>query len=84
MFLDGGVGAADRQRLEELRKAAGYDWRTVRSFRSKEEADHEEPWFAYLAGDNPDYPEMILSAAQAQVRRRLARMRVAGATVRSE
>jgi hypothetical protein len=33
---------ADRQRLEELRKAAGYDWRTVRSFRSKEEAGHEE------------------------------------------
>ena len=28
---------ADRQRLEGLRKAAGYDWRTVRSFRSKEE-----------------------------------------------
>ena len=28
---------ADRQRLEELRGAAGHDWRTVRSFRSKEE-----------------------------------------------
>ena len=69
-----GNDPADRQRLEELRKAAGYDWRTVRSFRSKEEAGHEEPWFAYLAGDNPDYPEMILSA-QAQVRHRLARMR---------
>jgi hypothetical protein len=66
---------ADRQRLEELRKAAGYDWQTVRSFRSKEEAGHEEPCFTYLAGDNPDYPEMILSAARAQVRRRLARMR---------
>jgi hypothetical protein len=66
---------ADRQRLKELRKAAGYDWRTVRSFRSKEEAGHEEPWFAYLAGDNPDYPEKILAAAQAQVRHRLARMR---------
>ena len=66
---------ADRQRLEELRKAAGYDWRTVRSFRSKEEAGHEEPWFAFLTGDNPDYPEKILAAAQAQVRHRLARMR---------
>jgi hypothetical protein len=65
---------ADRQRLEELRKAAGYDWRVVRSFRSKEEAGHEEPWFAFLAGDNPDYPEKILAAAQAQVRHRLARM----------
>ena len=55
-------------------RQAGYDWRTVRSFRSKEEAGHEEPWFAFLAGDNPDYPEKILAAAQAQVRHRLARM----------
>ena len=69
-----GNDPADRQRLEELRKAAGYDWRIVRSFRSKEEAGHEEPWFTYLIGDNPDYPEKILAAAQAQVRHRLARM----------
>jgi hypothetical protein len=66
---------ADRQRLEGLRDRSGYDWRTVRSFRSKEEAGHEEPWFAFLAGDNPDYPEKILAAAQAQARHRLARMR---------
>ena len=65
---------ADRRRLGRLRAAAGYDWRTVRSFRSKEEAGHEEPWFTFLAGDNPDYPEKILAAAQAQVRHRLARM----------
>ncbi len=70
-----GGDPADRQRLEELREQAGYDWRTVRSFRSKEEAGHEEPWFAFLAGDNPDYPEKILAAAQAQARHRLARMR---------
>jgi hypothetical protein len=67
--------AADRRRLEELRERAGYDWRIVRPFRSKEEAGHEEPWFAFLAGDNPGYPEEILAAAQAQVRHRLARMR---------
>ena len=65
---------ADRQRLEDLRERSGYDWRTVRSFRSKEEAGHEEPWFTFLAGDNPDYPEKILAAAQAQARHRLARM----------
>jgi hypothetical protein len=64
---------ADRQRIERLRAASGYDWRTVRSFRSKE-AGHEEPWFAFLAGDDPGYPERILAAAQAQVRHRLARM----------
>jgi hypothetical protein len=70
-----GNDQADLQRLEELRRRAGYDWRTVRSFRSKEEAGHEEPWFTFLAGDNPDYPEKILAAAQAQARHRLARMR---------
>ncbi|WP_255948388.1 hypothetical protein [Streptomyces odontomachi] len=65
---------ADRERLERLRSASGYDWRTVRPFRSKEEAGHEEPWFAFLSGDDPGYPERILAAAQAQVRHRLARM----------
>src|SRR6185437_12288651 len=44
--------AADLNRLTDLRERAGYDWRTVRPFRSKEEAGHEEPWFAFLAGDN--------------------------------
>ena len=65
---------ADRGRLDRLRASSGHDWRAVRSFRSKEEAGHEEPWLAYLGGDNPDYPERILAAAQAQVRHRLARM----------
>ena len=65
---------ADRDRHRRLRAASGYDWRTVRSFRSKEEAGHEEPWLAFLDGENPDYPERILAAAQAQVRHRLARM----------
>ena len=70
-----GSDPAGRRRLAELRERAGYDWRIVRSFRNKEEAGHEEPWFAFLTGDNPDYPEKILAAAQAQVRHRLARMR---------
>jgi hypothetical protein len=68
------AGPADRERIEWLRAASGYDWKTVRSFRSKEEAGHEEPWFNFLAGDDPGYPERILAAAQAQVRHRLARM----------
>ncbi|GAA0357983.1 hypothetical protein NE235_00025 [Actinoallomurus spadix] len=68
------AAVADRDRLERLRAAAGYDWRMVRSFRSKEEAGHEEPWFAFLTGDDPGYPERILAAAQAQVRHRLTRM----------
>ena len=65
----------DRRRLADLSGRSGYDWRTVRPFRSKEEAGHEEPWFTFLAGENPGYPEEILAAAQAQVRHRLARGR---------
>ncbi|MFD7902543.1 hypothetical protein ACFV4G_09880 [Kitasatospora sp. NPDC059747] len=65
---------ADRARLEKLREADGLDWRTVRPFRAKEESGHEKAWFAFLAGDDPDYPERILAAAQAQVRHRLRRM----------
>jgi hypothetical protein len=68
------ASASDRDRLDRLRAGTGYDPRTVRSFRSKEEAGHEQPWLAFLAGDNPDYPVRILAAAQAQVRHRLARM----------
>ncbi|MFI7133515.1 hypothetical protein ACIBQ1_48120 [Nonomuraea sp. NPDC050153] len=62
----------DRARLDALRAATGYDWATVRPFRDKEEAGHEEPWYAYLRGDNPGYPERILAAAHAQARRRIA------------
>ncbi|MET7280653.1 hypothetical protein ABZS29_20610 [Kribbella sp. NPDC005582] len=68
------AAAVDRERLETLRTSSGHDWRVVRPFRAKEEAAHEEPWLAFLAGDNPAYPEQILAAAQAQVRHRLARM----------
>ena len=65
---------ADRARLERLREADGIDWRTVRPFRAKEESGHEKAWFAFLAGDDPGYPERILAAAQAQVRHRLRRI----------
>jgi hypothetical protein len=76
---------ADQDRLDRLRAASGYDWATVRPFRDKEEAGHEEPWYAYLQGDNPDYPVQILAAAQAQARRRLALMeRHAGENVPEE
>ncbi|MFF2078218.1 hypothetical protein ACFVXG_26100 [Kitasatospora sp. NPDC058162] len=65
---------ADRARIERLREADGLDWSIVRPFRAKEESGHEKAWFAFLAGDDPDYPERILAAAQAQVRHRLRRM----------
>ena len=65
---------ADQARLDALRAASGYDWTAVRPFRDKEEAGHEEPWYAYLRGDNPGYPAAMLAAAHAQARRRLALM----------
>ncbi|MFF5359828.1 hypothetical protein ACFY4I_10585 [Streptomyces scabiei] len=68
------ASVADRSRLERLREADGIDWRTVRPFRAKEESGHEKAWFAFLAGDDPGYPERILAAAQAQVRHRLRRV----------
>ncbi|SHI44705.1 hypothetical protein [Streptomyces sp. 3214.6] len=68
------AAGADRARLEGLREADGIDWRTVRPFRSKEESGHEKAWFAFLAGDDPGYPERILATAQAQVRHRLRRI----------
>jgi hypothetical protein len=64
----------DLARLDRLREASGHDWSAVRAFRDKEEAGHEEPWYAYLRGDNPDYPAQILGAAHEQARRRLALM----------
>ncbi|WP_051797095.1 hypothetical protein [Catenuloplanes japonicus] len=62
----------DAARLDRIRAASGYDWSIVRPFRDKEEAGHEEPWYAYLRGDNPGYPLAILEAAHVQARRRLA------------
>ena len=62
--------------MSKLRERSGYDWRTVRDFRNKEDAGHEAPWLAYLAGDNPGYPEAMLGVALSQVQRRMDLMAV--------
>jgi hypothetical protein len=64
----------DRSQVEELAGRSGYDWRTMRQFREKEEAGHEPPWLRFLAGDNPSYPLQALDMAIRQVSDRLARM----------
>ena len=61
----------DWERLENLRIASRYDWRQVVPFRGKEDCGHEQPWLRYIAGDNPTYPEQILSESLGQVYRRL-------------
>lgn len=65
----------DREMLSELRRRESYDWRSVASFRGKEDAGHEQPWLAFLAGENPQYPERILRVALEQVYRRLEQIR---------
>ena len=65
------MDSADWERIEEIRQASGYDWNSVFSFHTKEDAGHEQPWVRFLAGDNPTYPEEILRASYRQVCRRL-------------
>jgi hypothetical protein len=65
----------DWERLERLRLASSYDWRAVHSFRTKEDAGHEAPWLRFLAGDNPTYPEQILTESLGQVSWRLDQIR---------
>ena len=67
--------AEDWDRIEEIRRLSHYDWNSVFSFRTKEDAGHEQPWVRFLAGENPAYPEEILQAAGAQVSRRLTQIR---------
>jgi hypothetical protein len=67
---------ADWDRLEFLRENSTYDWKKVSSFRNKGDYGHEEPWLRFLAGDNPTYPEAILSATFGQVARRLELIRI--------
>lgn len=55
--------AEDQERIEHLRAGAGWDWTTVHTQRIKDEAGHEEPWYEFLQGRNPDFPERMLRSA---------------------
>ena len=74
--------ASDYARVERLRAVEAYDWRTVVSFRSKEDAGHETPWLRFLAGDNPDYPMATIGAAIAVAEARIAAIRADRADLR--
>jgi len=65
----------DWSTIQEIREKESYDWRKVVSFHAKDDAGHEQPWIAYLQGDNPDYPVEILKASLAQVYRRCDQIR---------
>ncbi len=75
------MDAADAARINRLREQSRYDWRTVTSFRSKGDDGHEAPWWMFINGENPDYPERILHAAYDQMARRLEQIRVDEADV---
>lgn len=66
------MSAADQRRMTDFQAVSGYDWRAVKQFRDKGEGGHSEPWFAFLQGQNPDYPEHALAMAHAQVTARMA------------
>jgi hypothetical protein len=65
----------DWARIEHLRQHSLTDWHEVIPFRGKEDAGHEQPWLLFLRGENPDYPERILSEAYSKVARRLEMIR---------
>jgi hypothetical protein len=66
---------ADWALVQQLRDASLTDWREVIPFRNKEDGGHEQPWLCYLRGENPGYPEAILSESYAKVARRMAMIR---------
>jgi len=70
--------SVDRDRLVALRDRSGYAWDHLAWFRSKEEAGHEDAWWAWLEGDFPDWPTQSLELALAQVARRSALLESVG------
>ena len=65
----------DWETIQDIREKESYDWRKVTSFHAKDDAGHEQPWIAFLQGENPDYPVKILQASLAQVYRRCEQIR---------
>jgi len=66
---------SDWQRIEKIRQTEKSDWRVVIGTHNKMDSGHDAPWLRYLAGENPEYPEKMLSATYGQVTARMERMR---------
>jgi hypothetical protein len=64
---------ADRARLERIPERAP-QWTQVQPGRGKGDDLHIAPWYCYLQGSLPAYPEQILDAQWSEVARRLERM----------
>jgi hypothetical protein len=66
------MDAQDWARLEKLRSREPIDWRKVGPARTKEDSGRERPWLRYIAGEFPEYPELMLRTSIGMVYRRLA------------
>lgn len=64
---------ADRARLERIPERDP-EWRRVLPGRGKGDDLHIGPWYSFLQGALPDYPERLLEAQWTEVARRLERM----------
>jgi hypothetical protein len=64
----------DQQRLERFPERMT-DWRVVRPGRGKGDDIHSAPWYCFLQGDNPDYPQRILAAQWLELARRMELVR---------
>ncbi|GAB4153635.1 MAG: hypothetical protein Fur005_04940 [Roseiflexaceae bacterium] len=64
----------DRARLDRFPER-NTTWRRVNPGRGKGDDIHIAPWFCYLQGENPEYPDQILAAQWAEVARRMEVMR---------
>jgi hypothetical protein len=62
----------DRARVERWRQGA--DWSRGARGRGKGDNIHTANWYAFVQGENPDYPEQILRVNDEEVGRRCAKM----------
>ncbi|MBI1297762.1 hypothetical protein GC175_22730 [bacterium] len=64
----------DKARVDALPETRT-DWLTVHPGRSKGDDLHFGPWYCYIDGRNPDYPQRILEEQYAEVLRRMDAIR---------
>lgn len=64
----------DRARLERFPERTT-SWQEIRPGRGKGDDIHIAPWYRYLQGDHPNYPDQILAAQWSEVARRMEVMR---------
>jgi hypothetical protein len=65
---------SDRQRIEQFPQVQT-SWLDVRPGRGKGDNIHFGPWYCYLDGRHPDYPQLILESQYAEVLARMDKMR---------